>query len=79
MVTKLKHGSEELDIPRGINLPHIGDSVSLKLKNKTTEYTVVDIVHKLDYDVSIKTGNTMIILEPTSKAPKKKEKVKEES
>ena len=77
MVTKLKYGNEELDIPRGINLPHIGDSVSLKLKNKTTEYTVVDIVHELDYDVSIKTGNTWIVLEPTKKEPKKKEKVKQ--
>ncbi len=79
MVTKLKYGKEELDIPRGINLPHIGDSISLKLKNKITEYTVVDIAHNLDYDVAIKTGNTMIILEPTSKAPKKKEKVEEET
>ncbi len=74
MVTKLKYNNEELDIPRGINLPQVGESVELKLKGKVTTYNVISVVHELDYDVAIKTGKTIINLEPKEK---KKAKVKE--
>ena len=71
MVTKLKYNNEELDIPRGINLPQVGESIELKMNGKVINYNVVSIVHELDYDVAIKTGKTIINLEQEKKVKAK--------
>ncbi len=62
MVTKLVINDEELDIPRGINIPSLGDVVTLKRNNETKNYLVENIIHQLDYDISIKQGKTLINL-----------------
>ena len=62
MVTKFKIGEEYLDIPRGINLPTVGDAISIKMDNQVKSYIVDNVMHVLDYDVAIKTGRTVISL-----------------
>ncbi len=62
MVTKLVINDEELDIPRGINIPSVGDAVQMKLKGVVSKYVVDGILHDLDYDISIKQGKTLIYL-----------------
>jgi hypothetical protein len=62
MGTKFKIGEETLDIPRGINFPVVGDGIDLKHKGETKQYVVDSIIHVLDYDISIKQGNTFINL-----------------
>lgn len=62
MGTKFKIDDETLDIPRGINFPVVGDGISLKHKGETKQYVVESIIHILDYDISIKQGNTLINL-----------------
>jgi hypothetical protein len=62
MVTKFKIGDEELDIPRGINMPNVGEGVLLKYKGEEKSYIVENVLHLLDYEQSIKQGKTLITL-----------------
>lgn len=62
MVTKFVIDAEELDIPRGINLPREGETILLKKGGTSTTYIVDHISHIIDYSASITNGKTTIIL-----------------
>ncbi len=75
MPVKFLIKDEEVDIPRGLQLPSTGEVILIKMKGKLKTYVVDSVTHKLDYDIAITSGITHIRLEEIEESkPKSKKK-----